>query len=138
MRFRIVFVVVVLINSLLVERDGCALVGKGGFIAHMHKTELKLKVYKLDEIRKQWVAMEPSDLSDRILFVGEDGCFSVSTRDFPGCQGSCIYFCDEFYKWGSDHICSGIGVFNFDNGRVCPLESYPASANVSEHVYILA
>lgn len=108
----------------------CALVGKGGFIAHMHKTELKFKVYKLDEIRKQWVAMEPLDLSDRILFVGEDGCFSVSTRDFPGSQGSCIYFCYKFYKWGCDHICSGIGVFNFDNGRAWPLESYPASANI--------
>ncbi|XP_050385900.1 F-box protein SKIP23-like [Argentina anserina] len=113
-----------------VSRNGCAFVGRGCCIDYMLKTEVKFKVYKLDPIRKHWVAMKASNLNDRILFVGEDCCFSVSTRDFPGCPGSSIYFCYEYEKWGCHEICSGIGVFNLENGRGLRLEDYPPGANI--------
>lgn len=74
--------------------------GGHGHINTMECLSIRTKMLFVMRIKCMKVAMEPSDLSDRILFVGEDGCFSVSTRDFPGCQGSCVYFCDEFYKWG--------------------------------------
>ncbi|PRQ47204.1 hypothetical protein RchiOBHm_Chr2g0097161 [Rosa chinensis] len=111
---------------LLVERHGSTFVAKHCSVEDMLKNEVKFKVYKLDGVRKQWVEMKGSDLDDRIFFVGEDCCFSVSTRDFPGCQRNCMYFCYEVWC-GKNVISSRIGVFHLDVGRGSPLE---ASANI--------
>ncbi|KAL6226954.1 hypothetical protein ACLB2K_000913 [Fragaria x ananassa] len=43
--------------------------------------------------------------------------------------GSCIYFCYEYEKCPHE-ICSGIGVFNLDDGMGLRLEHYPPSANI--------
>lgn len=48
---------------------------------------VEIKVFKLNnnaaDEKQHWVKMK--SLGDRILFLGEDGCFSVSAQYFPGC-----------------------------------------------------
>ncbi|CAB4318260.1 unnamed protein product [Prunus armeniaca] len=59
-------------------------------------TSRKFKVYKLNAAEKQWVEVEAEALRDRILVLGEEGSYSVSTGDFPGCgRGGSIYFYDQ-------------------------------------------
>ncbi|KAL6220763.1 hypothetical protein ACLB2K_008519 [Fragaria x ananassa] len=114
---------------LCVHRAGCAYVGEGGSVDKMLQTGVKFKVYRLDQNSGEWIVLQASDLKRRILFVGEDFSFSVSARDFPGCPGSYIYFCYEYEKYPHE-ICSGIGVFNLDDGTGLRLEHYPPSANI--------
>ncbi|XP_004289061.1 PREDICTED: F-box protein SKIP23-like [Fragaria vesca subsp. vesca] len=111
------------------KKAGCAYVGEGGSVDKMLQTGVKFKVYRLDQNSGEWIEMQASDLKRRILFVGEDFSFSVSARDFPGCPESCIYFCYEYEKCPHE-ICSGIGVFNLDDGMGLRLEQYPPSANI--------
>ncbi|KAL6226907.1 hypothetical protein ACLB2K_000866 [Fragaria x ananassa] len=106
---------------LLVERHGSTFVAKGHSEEDMLTKEVKFKVYKLDGNWKQWIEMEGSDLDDRMLVVGEDCCFSVSSRDFPGCQGNCVLF--SYEVWRGKTIFSKIGVFHLDVGTASPLEA---------------
>ncbi|KAL6224381.1 hypothetical protein ACLB2K_003236 [Fragaria x ananassa] len=106
---------------LLVERHGSTFVAKGHSEEDMLTKEVKFKVYKLDGNWKQWIEMEGSDLDDRMLVVGEDCCFSVSSRDFPGCQGNCVLF--SYEVWRGKTIFSKIGVFHLDVGTASSLEA---------------
>ncbi|XP_077225924.1 putative F-box protein At3g25750 [Tasmannia lanceolata] len=54
---------------------------------------LKLQVFKLDLSVPHWV--EVKNLGDHVLFLGRSCCKSLSTSDFPGFRGNCIYFTDE-------------------------------------------
>ncbi|KAL6224382.1 hypothetical protein ACLB2K_003237 [Fragaria x ananassa] len=119
------FLVESLGELLLVERHGSTYVASCCSEEDMLRKEIKFKVYKLDAYRKQWVEMEGSDLDGRILCVGEDCCFSVSSRDFPGCQGNFVYF--SYEVWRAKTIFSKIGVFHLDDGSASPLE---AGANI--------
>ncbi|CAL9027299.1 unnamed protein product [Prunus brigantina] len=59
-------------------------------------TSRKFKVYKLNAAEKQWIEVEAEALRDRILVLGQEGSYSVSTGDFPGCgRGGSIYFYDQ-------------------------------------------
>jgi hypothetical protein len=49
-------------------------------------------VYKLDQ---EWGCREVKDLGDRVFILLNDCSFSVSAREFPGCEGNCIFFTDE-------------------------------------------
>ncbi|KAL6226909.1 hypothetical protein ACLB2K_000868 [Fragaria x ananassa] len=119
------FLVESLGELLLVERHGSTYVASCCSEEDMLRKEIKFKVYKLDAYRKQWVEMEGSDLDGRILCVGEVCCFSVSSRDFPGCQGNFVYF--SYEVWRAKTIFSKIGVFHLDDGSASPLE---AGANI--------
>lgn len=49
-----------------------------------------LIVYQLYEKLDRWV--EVQCLGDRVMFLGEEGSFSVSASDSGGCKESCVYF----------------------------------------------
>ncbi|PRQ47295.1 putative F-box domain-containing protein [Rosa chinensis] len=105
---------------------------------HLSELGVTFEIFKLNAAEKQWVEM--ATLDDRILFVGEDSCFSVLARDFPGCKGNCIYFydpCSRRCKYRSQpRIFSNIGVFDIDGGgsnrspRVYFLDDGDDSANI--------
>ncbi|CAB4287889.1 unnamed protein product [Prunus armeniaca] len=92
-----------------------------------------VKVYKLNADEKQWVEVEAEALRDRILGVGSDHCFSVSTGDFPGCRGGCIYFYNlenRTIALGRGSMLSQTAVFCLDSGTWLPLTDYPSFQNI--------
>ncbi|KAL6220758.1 hypothetical protein ACLB2K_008514 [Fragaria x ananassa] len=109
-------------DLLLVERFW----RKGWCDGNPLKSDVKFKVYKLNAVEKKWVEMQASDLSDRILVfltgVHDYYGFSLAAKDFPGCQGNCIYF--------STKKLPQVGVFDLSNGTLSDLESLPQSARI--------
>ncbi|XP_016651559.1 PREDICTED: F-box protein At2g17690-like [Prunus mume] len=94
---------------------------------------IKFKVFKLDAEEKQWVEAEAEALRDRILVAGHNRCLSVSTGDFPGCRGSCIYFYDHYNRTsalGRGSMLNQIGVFCLDSGTCLPLTDCPNFHNI--------
>ncbi|ONH97215.1 hypothetical protein PRUPE_7G176800 [Prunus persica] len=94
---------------------------------------IKFKVFKLDAEGKQWVEAEAEALRDRILVAGHNRCLSVSTGDFPGCRGSCIYFYDHYNRTnalGRGSMLSQTGVFCLDSGTCLPLTDCPNFHNI--------
>ena len=72
----------------------------------VHPNTVDFKVYKLDQEWGCWVMVK--DLGDRVFVLGNDCSFSVSAREFSGCEGNCIYFTDK----------NDIGVFYLENQRI--------------------
>ncbi|KAL6226958.1 hypothetical protein ACLB2K_000917 [Fragaria x ananassa] len=109
-------------DLLLVERFS----RKGWCDGNPLKIDVKFKVYKLNAVEEKWVEMQASDLSDRILVfltgVHDYYGFSLAAKDFPGCQGNCIYF--------STKKLPQVGVFDLSNGTLFDLESLPQSARI--------
>ncbi|KAH0745685.1 hypothetical protein KY285_007342 [Solanum tuberosum] len=55
------------------------------------KSPKEIKIYRLDEEQHEWIAVHT--LGDRIVFAGDDCCFSVLSSDFGDqCRGNCIYY----------------------------------------------
>lgn len=51
----------------------------------------RIIIYWLDKQKHEWTRVYK--LVDRIFFVGDDCCFSVSSKDFGDqCRGNCIYY----------------------------------------------
>ncbi|KAK4340052.1 hypothetical protein RND71_041514 [Anisodus tanguticus] len=51
----------------------------------------EVKTYRLDEQKHEWTQVHTLD--DRIFFAGDDGCFSLYSKDFGDqCRGNCIYY----------------------------------------------
>uniref|UniRef100_A0A0V0GZ69 Putative ovule protein n=1 Tax=Solanum chacoense TaxID=4108 RepID=A0A0V0GZ69_SOLCH len=51
----------------------------------------RIRIYWLDKQKHEWTRVYK--LVDRIFFVGDDCCFSVSSKDFGDqCRGNCIYY----------------------------------------------
>ncbi|XP_074295615.1 F-box protein At4g35733-like [Silene latifolia] len=51
-----------------------------------------MRIYRLDEEWGRWVDVR--SLDDRVFLLAKEGCFSVSTKDIPGCNCNCncVYF----------------------------------------------
>ncbi|KAL6224426.1 hypothetical protein ACLB2K_003281 [Fragaria x ananassa] len=70
---------------------------------------IDFKVYKLDQEWGKWVDVK--DLGDRVFVLSNDGSFSVSTKEFAGVKGNCIFFIDQVVsrvlRWsGHLQLCS--------------------------------
>ncbi|XP_031287357.1 F-box protein SKIP23-like [Pistacia vera] len=50
---------------------------------------IRLDVFKLDEEKCEWI--EEDGLKDQVLFLGEDGSFMLSAKEFPACKGNSGY-----------------------------------------------
>lgn len=48
-----------------------------------------VKVYRLDEEWGRW--LDVKDLGDVLFVLGKDSNFSLSAKDYHGCEGNCIY-----------------------------------------------
>lgn len=94
---------------------------------YMNERTVKFKVFKLDEVGKEWV--EAKNLDDRVLFLGDDCTFSASAEDLSVCRGNCIIFADNYFythgaEDGSSERCD-VGVFDLENGSIGPLWKFP-------------
>ncbi|KAL2904800.1 hypothetical protein RDABS01_003510 [Bienertia sinuspersici] len=110
------------------EEDGLA-VGNPMFDEINNSRRLRkvdIKVYKLDEEWGTWVDVK--SLGNRVFVLGKEVCFAINVKDFPGCQGDCIYFVDPRME---DRNVRGkvkqlVGrVFRFDNGSIRTVECFP-------------
>ncbi|XP_039049725.1 F-box protein SKIP23-like [Hibiscus syriacus] len=93
---------------------------------YMNERTVRFKVFKLDEVGKQWVDVK--NLDDRVLFLGDDCSFSASVEDLNVCRGNCIIFADNFfYSVGDDESSErcDVGVFDIEYGSIGPLQKFP-------------
>ncbi|XP_017696806.2 F-box protein SKIP23-like [Phoenix dactylifera] len=56
------------------------------------------EVFKLDRSSKEARLVEVKSLGDHMLFLGTNNSFSLSTKDFPGWKGNCIYFTASYFE----------------------------------------
>ncbi|XWS55136.1 hypothetical protein CRYUN_Cryun10bG0149000 [Craigia yunnanensis] len=94
---------------------------------YMNERTVRFKVFKLDEVGKEWV--EVKHLDDRVLFLGDDCTFAASVEDLSVCRGNCIIFADNFFyslgaQDGPSEHCD-VGVFDLENGSIGPLQKFP-------------
>uniref|UniRef100_A0A2P2QLI9 F-box protein SKIP23-like n=1 Tax=Rhizophora mucronata TaxID=61149 RepID=A0A2P2QLI9_RHIMU len=101
------------------------------FAQYMSERTVRFKVFKLVEESQSWI--EVKNLGDRVLFLGDDSTFSASASDFPGCNGNCIFFVDNFFysieeypSGGDDAVFRGrdIGLFQLESGCIGPIKNY--------------
>lgn len=93
-----------------------------------------IEVFKLNEQEHCWVKVK--SLCDKVLFVG-DQCFSITSRDFYGSNGNCIYFRDEYIGATSGDCVRAKGVyghntcvFTIGDGKLGPLDDFPGYADI--------
>ncbi|XP_059636518.1 F-box protein SKIP23-like [Cornus florida] len=91
------------------------------FEIFVYKTVL-FKVYRLNLSNSNWE--EVTNLGDQMLFLGENSSFALSASDFPGCEGNCIYYTDDYSEsnyddapWDHD-----LGIYNLEDGTI---ETFP-------------
>ncbi|XP_031287372.1 F-box protein SKIP23-like [Pistacia vera] len=80
----------------------------------------EFKVYKLDEEKCEWVEVIDG-LEDSVFFVGNDGSFSVSAKEFPGCKGDCVYFKEGPIRGG---------IIDLKDGTVGGFSAFPGYCNI--------
>ncbi|KAJ4841607.1 hypothetical protein Tsubulata_004884 [Turnera subulata] len=78
-----------------IDLDNDDFYGFVAFCPDFHARTVDVKVYRLDEEWGTWVDVKC--LGDRIFVLGSDCCFSVSAKEFAGCEGNSIYFTDQNY-----------------------------------------
>lgn len=92
---------------------------------------IDFKVYKLDQEWGKWVDVK--DLGDRVFVLSNDGSFSVSTKEFAGVKGNCIFFIDQVVsRLGFSEItkrCYSC-VFSLEDGKIRNLASSQCSQMV--------
>lgn len=82
-------------------------------------------VYKLDLNNSNWV--EVKSIGDNVLFVGCNSSMSISSLDFLGYQGNCIYFTDGLPSFAGNERGqenSDIGVFRLEDGTFNSLPGF--------------
>ena len=82
----------------------------------------RFQVCRLDWKSPNWEVVR--SLDDRALFLGGNLSLSLSSVDFPGCKGNCIYYTDDYSEDNYDDSHGGeqdLGVFNLEDGSIEPL-----------------
>ncbi|XP_062012541.1 putative F-box protein At1g65770 [Rosa rugosa] len=82
------------------------------------------KVCKLDQEWGNYKWVNVKDLGDRVFILSNDGSFSVSTREFAGVKGNCIFFIAQ-----ASARCYSC-VFSLEDGRIRNLASSECSQMV--------
>ncbi|XVE67220.1 hypothetical protein DITRI_Ditri08aG0142600 [Diplodiscus trichospermus] len=120
--------------SIEAEEGSCSWAGLGfveeyfeNLAFYMNERTVRFKVFKLDEVGKEWV--EVKNLDNRVLFLGDDCTFAASAEDLSVCRGNCIIFADNFFyavgaEDGTSERCD-VGVFDLENGSIGPLYKFP-------------
>jgi hypothetical protein len=86
------------------------------------KRAVKFDVFRLDKMRKKWVAVR--NLRDRVLFLGEGCAFSALASDLGMENGNCVIYKDEAFR--HVHFTGlGVRVFCLDKHRISPLVDFP-------------
>ncbi|KAF6136043.1 hypothetical protein GIB67_000045 [Kingdonia uniflora] len=70
------------------------------------------EVHKINVETREWV--ELSSFDDYALVVSASSSLSLSTLDYPGLKGNCIYFKDEDQRGCSDRNSRCMGIFDYE------------------------
>ncbi|KAF6165519.1 hypothetical protein GIB67_015842 [Kingdonia uniflora] len=86
------------------------------------------EVFKHDPTTSNWVKVE--SLSNKMLFLGDNSSFAISTLDFPAYKPNCIFFTSNTYYHDLWRWPSHMGVFDladgsFKNSDVLEQERFP-------------
>ncbi|KAH7865732.1 hypothetical protein Vadar_010442 [Vaccinium darrowii] len=90
---------------------------------------IQVMFYKLNEANKEWENVV--DLTDRVFFVGDVCSYSISTQDFPGLRGKCVYFPENMFTTSIEEnkkmgkFWGVTGVYNLEDGSFGPLALFP-------------
>ncbi|KAM5546919.1 hypothetical protein ABKV19_001443 [Rosa sericea] len=87
---------------------------------------IDFKVYKLDQEWSKWDNVK--NLGDHVFLLSKDGSFSVSTREFDGVKGNCIFFIERVSPTVRARYHSR--VFDLEDGSMRDLASLPISRMV--------
>ncbi|RVW51513.1 F-box protein SKIP23 [Vitis vinifera] len=93
-------------------------------VADVPDYPVHFEVFKFIEEEQKWDWV--SDIGDRVLFVGDDRTFSLSSTDFPGFKGNCVYFTQDcFCEEDDDRPGFDAGIFDLEERIAGPLSAFP-------------
>ncbi|PIA51768.1 hypothetical protein AQUCO_01100561v1 [Aquilegia coerulea] len=87
---------------------------------------LRFVVMKLDFEQKKW--LEVKSLGDHSIFLGFSNSASISTSEFPGCKGHCIYYTHD-YKGLVINPCDQ-GIYDLESGKIDKLYADDSQENL--------
>ncbi|KAF5735900.1 putative F-box protein [Tripterygium wilfordii] len=112
------------ISMLMRQRGSGSVLGRP---RRHHKVEPKavgFRVHKLDEEWGEWVDVK--SLIQHVFVLGYFCSFSVSTAEFSGCRGNCIYFADGTETYGAPTSC----LFKLEDRSIGTLGSLPEYSRI--------
>ncbi|KAL6345407.1 hypothetical protein AAG906_015890 [Vitis piasezkii] len=87
------------------------------------------EVFKFIEEEQKWDWV--SGIGDRVLFVDDDRTFSLSSTDFPGFKGNCVYFTEYcFCEEDDDRPGFDAGIFDLEQRIARPLSAFPGYSKI--------
>ncbi|KAJ9146903.1 hypothetical protein P3X46_029118 [Hevea brasiliensis] len=86
------------------------------------------RIHKLDEEWGTWVDVK--SLGDRAFVLGVDCSFSISSGDFFGGKGNCIYFTDDDNFKGKGLSSDSIRVFRLENHIIEKVTTLPEYSQI--------
>ncbi|GER50951.1 hypothetical protein STAS_28284 [Striga asiatica] len=60
-------------------------------------TFVEILIYRMDKQRGNWVMDKTVD--DRIIFAGDDCSFSLPAKEFEGCDGTRVFYTDQYFDY---------------------------------------
>lgn len=98
-------------------------------VADVPDYPVHFEVFKFIEEEQKWDWV--SDIGDRVLFVGGDRTFSLSSTDFPGFKGNCVYFTQDcFCEEDDDRPGFDAGIFDLEERIAGPLSAFPGYSKI--------
>ena len=98
-------------------------------VADVPDYPVHFEVFKFIEEEQKWDWV--SDIGDRVLFVGDDRTFSLSSTDFPGFKGNCVYFTQDcFCEEDDDRPGFDAGIFDLEERIAGPLSAFPGYSKI--------
>ncbi|KAF9617364.1 hypothetical protein IFM89_036285 [Coptis chinensis] len=88
---------------------------------------VRCRVYRWDLKGKEW--LEVIDLGDSMFSLSREHSYSVSSLDFPGCEGNCILLND----YRNMNNGEGIPVYNMEDGTFTELPVFQATYSYFGH-----
>ncbi|XP_065855104.1 putative F-box protein At1g65770 [Euphorbia lathyris] len=88
---------------------------------------IDFKVYKLDEEIGRW--LDVKCLGDKIFVLNMDCSFSISSSEFVGGKGNCIYFSDDD-EVGLIGDLVGVRVFLMEDGSIKKVKLFPEYSKI--------
>ncbi len=89
---------------------------------------IAFRIHKLDEEWGTWVDVK--SLGDRAFVLGVDCSFSISSTDFLGGKGNCVYFTDDDDVKGKGLKSDSIFLFRLEDHIIEKVTTLPEYSDV--------
>ncbi|XP_031261015.1 F-box protein SKIP23-like [Pistacia vera] len=88
-----------------------------------------LKVFKLDEENRRWVqVVNELEFEGRVIFLSEDGSYSLSAKELRPCKENCVYFKKEIRVGENRYPGEDAWIFNLKTRKDKKLSKFPGYA----------